>query len=355
LFPAGTNTVNCMATDSSGNSASCSFLIVVDLPPVVNAGIAQAITLPITSATLHGTVSDDGLVGPLSMIWTKLSGPGTVAFGNAAAASTTATFSTNGTYVLQLTASDGLVSTSDHVTIVVDSPPKITQSPTAIGGLELGDGTLIVPTEEATIFTIGTSDADGTPTSLWNFGDGTLSTNNTPAYTFTNCGPRQVTVTVSDGISSTSQVMMVQPACQMIMTAEKIQVNFSMLKRLDTFSSRGILNLPTNMVTTGVSVAVQVGSVQQVFTLNKRGRGRNSSGNITLAYSKRRGWTYNVRFKGIYASEWAANGLSNGTVKNVPVHVPVFFVFDTNPLFAYMSDNVLQYTATRNKQGTAKK
>jgi len=355
LFPAGTNTVNCTATDSSGNAASCSFLVVVDLPPVVNAGTAQAIVLPVNSVTLHGTVSDDGLIGPLTMGWTKLSGPGTVTFGNAAAASTTATFSTNGTYVLQLTASDGLVSTSDHVTIVVDSPPKITQPPTAIGGLELGDGTLVVPTDEATIFTIGTSDAGGTPTSLWNFGDGTLSTNNTPAYTFTNCGPRQVTVTVSDGISSTSQVLTVQAACQMIMTTEKIEVSFASHKHPDTFSSRGILNLPTDMVATGVSVAVQVGSVQQVFTLDKHGRGRNTSGNITVSYSKRRGWTYNVSFKGNYAGDWAANGLSNATVKNVPVHVPVFVIFDTNPLYAYMSDNVLQYTATKNKQGTAKK
>ena len=42
-----------------------------------------------------------------------MSGPGTVAFAQAAAATTTATFSAAGTYVLMLTANDGLLAGSD--------------------------------------------------------------------------------------------------------------------------------------------------------------------------------------------------------------------------------------------------
>jgi len=90
-------------------------------PPTVNAGSNQAITLP-ASAALSGSASDDGLPsGTLTTTWSKSSGPGTVTFGSGNALSTTASFSTSGTYVLQLTASDGALSSSSTVTIVVNS------------------------------------------------------------------------------------------------------------------------------------------------------------------------------------------------------------------------------------------
>jgi len=90
--------------------------------PVVNAGADATITLPST-ATLNGTATDDGLPAPpgqTTKTWTKVSGPGTVTFGNANALSTSATFSAAGTYVLRLTASDSLLSSADDVTITVN-------------------------------------------------------------------------------------------------------------------------------------------------------------------------------------------------------------------------------------------
>jgi hypothetical protein len=75
--------------------------------PVVNAGPNQ--TVPVLSATLSGSATDDGLPNPpgaLTYTWSKVSGPGTVTFANANAASTTTTFSAAGTSRLQLTASD---------------------------------------------------------------------------------------------------------------------------------------------------------------------------------------------------------------------------------------------------------
>jgi hypothetical protein len=90
--------------------------------PLANAGADQVITLP-ANVPLNGTVNDDGLPIPpglLSFGWTKFSGPGTVSFANASALSTTASFSTNGTYVLRLTAGDGAVSASDDMTVTVN-------------------------------------------------------------------------------------------------------------------------------------------------------------------------------------------------------------------------------------------
>jgi RHS repeat-associated protein len=95
--------------------------------PVVNAGADQTLILPITTATLNGTVTDDGLPGcaTLTFSWSQVSGPGTVTFANPNALNTTATFSVVGTYVLRLTANDSALSSSDEVTIIASNaqPP----------------------------------------------------------------------------------------------------------------------------------------------------------------------------------------------------------------------------------------
>jgi hypothetical protein len=82
------------------------------------------VTLP-NSLGLNGSVTDDGLpFGILTSTWSKLSGPGTVDFANAASPITTATFSTAGTYVLRLSASDGALSAFDDLTVIVNPDPN---------------------------------------------------------------------------------------------------------------------------------------------------------------------------------------------------------------------------------------
>ena len=101
----------------------------VNTAPSVNAGSDDTITLPTDTVNLDGTVSDDGLPDPpagVTTTWTKQSGPGTVTFGNANAVDTTATFSTDGVYVLRLTADDGDLTEYDEVTITVDPAPQPT-------------------------------------------------------------------------------------------------------------------------------------------------------------------------------------------------------------------------------------
>ncbi len=116
---------------TSGRSGAFNGLDLVETAPpnaapTVDAGSNQTIVLPTNTASLDGTVSDDGLPDPPAAVttaWTKVSGPGTVTFGDASAVDTTATFSTHGAYVLQLEASDGALSTTDTVTITVDPEP----------------------------------------------------------------------------------------------------------------------------------------------------------------------------------------------------------------------------------------
>src|SRR5206468_1128745 len=111
-------------------SAATNLTITVNHAPVVSAGAAQLITLP-QVATLNGTVSDDGLPTGSTLVvsWSKVSGSGTVNFGNPAAAATTVSFTTSGIYVLQLSATDGAASSSDTVTITVNQAPVVDAGP----------------------------------------------------------------------------------------------------------------------------------------------------------------------------------------------------------------------------------
>src|SRR5579864_2330143 len=118
-----------------------------NLPPVVNAGPDQTITLPTNSVTLNGTVTDDGLPvgGTLTQFWTAVSSPGTVTFANSLSPVTTATFSAAGVYVLRLVAIDSELSSSADVTITVLSvggggtgPQALTLSPAVAGPLVTG-------------------------------------------------------------------------------------------------------------------------------------------------------------------------------------------------------------------------
>lgn len=93
--------------------------------PSVNAGVMQTVTLP-SLASLNGTVSDDGLPsGTLTTIWSKVSGPGSVIFGNPNAVDTTASFTLPGTYVLRLLANDSALMNNADVTITVNPNPAL--------------------------------------------------------------------------------------------------------------------------------------------------------------------------------------------------------------------------------------
>ncbi len=165
-------------TASDSQLATSDDLVIVVDPenqaPVVNAGADQSITLP-SNATLNGTVTDDGWPrgSSVSIIWSKISGAGTVNFTNPSSATTTASFSEAGTYVLRLTANDSQLSASDDVSVIV-IPEN--HAPTANAG---PDQTITLP-NQATLN--GSVSDDGLPsgstlTSLWSkvSGPGTVT------------------------------------------------------------------------------------------------------------------------------------------------------------------------------------
>jgi hypothetical protein len=91
-------------------------------PAIINPGIPTGVGL-----ILEATASDDGKPanpGVVTTSWSRVSGTGTVTFGNPTQASTTAIFSAPGTYVLRLTANDGEFATTSSVIIAVGGRPN---------------------------------------------------------------------------------------------------------------------------------------------------------------------------------------------------------------------------------------
>ncbi len=99
-------------------------------PPVNAPASVPNRPVPLTGATLMCVASDDGLPsGTLTYTWSPVSGPGTVSFYDANAASTTADFSQTGVYTVQVEVSDGVLSTTATETVYAEQPPTVTAGP----------------------------------------------------------------------------------------------------------------------------------------------------------------------------------------------------------------------------------
>ncbi len=114
------------ATDNSSATGFAEVSINVsgaaNVPPTVNAGTDQTITLPANSVTVTATATDtDGTI--VSYAWARSSGPANFTITSPATAGTTITGLEAGTYVFQITVRDnsGLVAT-DAITITVLPP-----------------------------------------------------------------------------------------------------------------------------------------------------------------------------------------------------------------------------------------
>jgi hypothetical protein len=133
----GRYTLRLTATDGM-LSRSDDVLIVVEpgpnVAPSVYAGADQVVAID-AGALLVGQVFDDGQPagGTVSVSWSKIDGPGIVAFSSPSTATTNASFGTIGDYNLRLTASDGALSRTDDVHIRViaagNAPPTVDLGP----------------------------------------------------------------------------------------------------------------------------------------------------------------------------------------------------------------------------------
>ena len=124
-------TITVQAYDNNGHVLTYVNTCTANVPPTVNAGANQTITLPTSTVALAGTVTPNNGATISSTVWTQFSGPTTATIGTPNAIATTITNLSAGTYIFQLTATDnnGLTG-SATVTITVN--PAVTNTPPTV-------------------------------------------------------------------------------------------------------------------------------------------------------------------------------------------------------------------------------
>jgi hypothetical protein len=105
---------------ASGSAGKCPDTNTV----AVSAGLDFALPSSTNMALLSGSVTENGQPAgsDVQVQWTEYYGPGSVVFGSPASPATTATFTTNGIYILQLSANNGDEASSGLVEVRVGVP-----------------------------------------------------------------------------------------------------------------------------------------------------------------------------------------------------------------------------------------
>jgi hypothetical protein len=178
-------------------------------PPVVDAGPPR--TSDDGNVQLAGWASDDGLPNPPGVLrrqWSVVSAPGNVVFADPASPTTKVYLGGVGTFVLRLTGDDGVLSTSDTVSITIIGP-VFNRAPTVDAGPDGSTATRSIALQ-GTVRDDGLPDwrrgvtlewtlAQGPPGALVSFGDARRAQT---AAAFSDPGTYVLRLTAADGALS---------------------------------------------------------------------------------------------------------------------------------------------------------
>lgn len=118
-------------TDDKGSSAKDTVQVIVNMPPVANAGLDQVFNTRISNVELNGSNSYDADGSITSIQWLQTAGPTTCSFSSANTLQTTVSNVCNGVFQFVLTVTDNLGAVAkDTVQIIVD----VNQLPIAKAG-----------------------------------------------------------------------------------------------------------------------------------------------------------------------------------------------------------------------------
>ena len=153
-----------------------------------------------------------------------------------------------------------------------------------------------------------------------------------------------------------SQVVNFAPIAQPEFKSSTITLNFNKTGQ-DTIAWKAKINIAAGISLQGLPVTVDLGGATDNFLLNKQGQANDGGGNkFNLDASLKNGVTkagkvsVSFNLKGSFQTLLAPYGLTNATVKNVPVTVPVSIKVGPGQ---YGADQPYTYKAKVGKQGTA--
>jgi PKD repeat protein len=269
-----------------------------------------------------------------------------------------------GTNALTVIATDNSANTATQVVhaVLAPSAPVIVSAPSITNALLSVQNTYVVIAGETNVFNVGAIDNSGLPLSYqWQFGDGATNSQSLfstaqHAYAVNNCGPVTASVTVSAGGISITSNLTVAVACQLAVSKVQAKLNFAKADS-DGYNLTAVAQLSPDFLTTGQTLALDIGRAQETFTLDSKGRGVNEQGTCRLAFSKatkKRAavWTITIKLShGDFRDAWAVYGLTNTTTNDASVELPVVLMIGDE---AFADDTLLLYTAKSGKSGTGK-
>ena len=346
--------------------------IASNVAPTTNAGADRVIysgfDLPNASVLLTGTVSDDGLPKPanLAITWSKVSGPGSVTFSAATAASTSATFDALGTYVLRLTANDGALSASDDVQVTVQAPLNTGPVLSAIANRSQGVGTtlsLLITANDGNPLDTLTFSLSSAPAGATISPQGRLTWTPTTAQ----LGGRNFTVSVRDaGGLSDSKSFVITVVAQNhapvlgALTNDTTSVGATYSKGLNATDSDGdslsydLVSAPTGLSLAGATINWVPGAAQ-LGTATVKVRVRDASGASSLGlftvtvlasgapiarddqYSVKVGESLAVPAAGVLGNDYDPNGGALSAVRRSTPGVGTLTSFGGDGSFTYQA------------------
>ncbi len=237
-FPGANTYVLRLTANDSRQSVSDDCQVVVGGYPRLNAGSYATLSWP-EVGLLSGGLSDDL---PVTVVWSKTSGPGTVSFGSPTSVTTTVSFSCPGIYVLRLTATDAQNTNFSECQVVAKTRPVANAGPAK---------TCVFP---GVLTLNGTASDDGVGGGITNTtwtvfsGPGTVTFGNANALsttaTFSAIGTYELGLTVTDWWTSTIT------GC----TVNAVDANSDSAPTIDPGADRNIV-LPINSVALSASVS----------------------------------------------------------------------------------------------------
>lgn len=224
--------------------------------------------------------------------------------------------------------------------IVQRSTPVQVVGLTGVVSISSGDGHCVALKSDGTVWTWGYN-GEG------ELGDGTFHSRSEPVQVL---GLRGV-ASIHSGPMASHSFALSNRASDLVLSKTMIKVNYARADR-DLAVVKGELELTSDFLAAGVEATLNVGGAQVVFILDEKGKARTTEGNLKLRFKKKAGlWLLNTKIKGNYAAQWVDEGVTNESVQDRQIRMPVSLSLGE---LSFSGSAQLIYKAKEGRKGVAK-